>query len=710
MVAHGFGFGQQLRLAAATTVQILLPGLGLTGWMRRPSLPAQLGAAYVLGLPFQLIGWVVGVTTGQVWLMWVIPAVVGTLVIGLQRRRLIVNFVARRRISGWTSVGLLGLWAVLVGKVAAHWTTQTLSDKGSSWYQDLYWHLSLNASAMRGLPLRDPQAAGEFFSYHWLTNAHIGGLARSAGIDVVGLSVHAWVFAALAALVGLTFGFAHYFTRSNAAGLLAVTLLVMAPAFAVNSAVRASGFANFQILSPSHMLAMPVTMLVAWLFVIALGAGRARRRGVAVPIILAVLLVAGIKVSTLPVLICGVIATGLPLLLIRRRFFIWAGLMTVVGLTLVVTFPLFGGGGGGSSFGVLSSQASRPIWVKTQPLMEELGRRGDLALWLGFVGLLALNAIFTLPGLLRLRLRQPAGWLLLGMISSAFGVMLVLSHPGRSEVYFPMGVQPLLAVSVAAGVITLVRSTSGLARNDVLSTAGAGLIVGAWLATSAPWDSLTLARVGFGIGVAATLIIVAGFAVGALGCRRGLALVCVWLVAAASSQGLLPALKGENFEHLRPQAVADRRAAAKPGGSAITSEEMAALQYMTLHVPTDAVVATNVHCQGVRSTEYCDARAFWVAGVGQRQVLLGGWAYTTLGRSTQGQGGRAHVVNPYPDQQLYALNERAFQHPDDATFSALKAKGVTHIFADRRASLVANLTPWCDTVFENATVTVCSLG
>lgn len=182
--------------------------------------------------------------------------------------------------------------------------------------------------------------------------------------------------------------------------------------------------------------------------------------------------------------------------------------------------------------------------MNTEPLLQELGPRGDLALRLGFIGLLALNAVFTLPGLLGLRLRQPAGWLLLGMISSAFGVMLVLSHPGRSEVYFPMGVQPLLAVSVAVGVVTLVRSTSGLARNDVLSTAGAGLVVGAWLATSARWDSLTLPRVGFGIGVAVTLILGAGIAVGALGFRRGLALVCVWLVAAASSQGLLPALRG----------------------------------------------------------------------------------------------------------------------------------------------------------------------
>ena len=141
MVAHGFGFGQQLRLAAATTVQILLPGLGLTGWMRRPSLPAQLGAAYVLGLPFQLIGWAVGVSTGQIWLMWAVPAVIGALLVWLQRRRLLANFTARSRISGWTSVSLSALWAVLVGRVAAHWTTQTLSDKGSSWYQDLYLSL-----------------------------------------------------------------------------------------------------------------------------------------------------------------------------------------------------------------------------------------------------------------------------------------------------------------------------------------------------------------------------------------------------------------------------------------------------------------------------------------------------------------------------------------------------------------------------------------
>lgn len=709
MAAHGFGFGQQLRLAAATTVQILLPGIGLTGWMRRPSLPAQLGAAYVLGLPFQLIGWAVGVTTGQIWLMWAVPAAIGALLVSLQRRRLLTNFSARNRVSGWASVGLLGLWAVLVGKVAAHWTTQTLSDKGSFWYKDLYWHLSLNASAMRGLPLRDPQAAGEFFSYHWFTNAHIGGLARSTGIDIVGLSVHAWVFAALAALVGLTFGFARYFVRSSTVGVLAVALLVMAPAFTVNSAVRASGFSNFQILSPSHMLAMPVTMLVAWLFSVALGAGRTRRRAVALPIVVSVLLVAGVKVSTLPVLTCGVIAAVLPLLLIRRRFFVWMGLIAGVGTTLLATFPLFGGGGGGSSFGILSSQAKHTVWVNTEPLLQGHGPRGDLALWLAFVGLLALNAIFTLPGVLGLRLRQPTGWLLLGMICSAFGVTLVLSHPGHSEAYFPMAVQPLVAVTVAAGVVALVRNTSNVSWLDMFATAVCGLVIGSWLVTSEPWDSLTLSRVGFGVSVATVLAAVAGIAINVLGVRRALAFSCIWLVAAASSHGFLLTLRGENYEHLHPQVVSRHRAASKSNASAITSEEMAALEYMTVNLPIDAVVATNVHCLGAAPANRCDARAFWVAGVGQRQVLLGGWGYTTLGRSTQGEGGRSHILNPYPDRQLYELNERAFQRPDDATFEALKAKGVTHLFADRRASAVEDIAPWCDTIFENATVTVCAL-
>lgn len=708
MVAHGFGFGQQLRLAAATTVQILLPGLGLTGWMRRPSLPAQLGAAYVLGLPFQLIGWAVGVSTGQFWLMWAVPAVIGALLVWLQRRRLLAIFTARSRISGWTSVSLSALWAVLVGRVAAHWTTQTLSDKGSSWYQDLYWHLSLNASAMRGLPLRDPQAAGEALNYHWLTNAHIGGLARSAGIDVIGLTVHAWVFAALAALLGLAFGFAQYLARSSSAGVLAAALVVVAPSFAVNLAVREGGFGNFQLLSPSHMLAMPVTLLIAWLLATALGAGRTRRRAVIVPIALSVFLVSGVKVSTLPVLACGIIAAGIALLLIRRRRIAWISLVALICVTLIATFPLFGGGGGGSSVGLFASQARNKLWLDSEPLLRMLGSRGDAALWAGFCGLLALNAVFTLPAVLGLRLRQPAGWLLLGMISSAFGVTLVLSHPGRSETYFPMGVQPLLAVAVAAGVVALVQRVPALAGRDVLGTAGAGLVVGAWFATSARWESLTLARVGFGAAVAVTLIVGLVMTLWLLGIRRGLALACVWLVAAASAHGLLGALSGVNFAHLNPVTVEHRRATAKMGASAPTPDEVAAARHLA-ELPTGAVVATNVHCRYVQSSDHCDARAFWVAGIGQRQVLLGGWAYTNLGRSTQGQGGRYHVFNPYPDEELYALNERAFQRPDDPTFEALKAKGVTHLFADRRASVVQDLERWCDTTFENATVTVCSL-
>ncbi len=603
----------------------------------------------------------------------------------------------------------MALWAVFVRRLSDQWNTQIFDDRTAALYQDLYWHLAINATSMRGLPLRDPQAVGETLNYHWLTNAHIGALARSAELDLPGLSVHAWVFAPLAALLGASFGLAHHLARSTLAGTLAAGLVVLAPAFAVNSAVRAGGFGNFQPLSPSHMLGMPVTVMLAWLVITLLSSGALRRRAAVLPLAFMIPLVAGVKVSTLPVLACGVVAAGLPLLVIRRRRGLWLGLLTAVLGALVVTTPVFGGGAGGSTFGLLLSQQGLGIWKDSGAELALRGPLGDKALLAGFIALLCLNAAVALPALLSLRLRQPAGWLLLGMITSAFGVTFVLSHPGKSEMYFPMGVQPLLAVAVAAGLVVIVRRSLSLALRDLVGTVAAGLTVGAWLSTAPPWQTLTLrgeaAALAFALLLAVAVLILATI----IGMRRALALASVWLVAASSASGVLGAVNGSGFSSLSGQHVQQVAAERKPSARDVVEDEMRALRHVT-ELPADAVLATNVHCQEVKTSDNCDARAFWVAGIGQRPVLLGGWGYTNLGRSTQGQGGRYHVMNPYPDEQLFALNERAFQEPDDATIRALKERGVTHLFADRRASGVADLTPWCTTTFENSTVTVCALG
>lgn len=709
MRMHGFGFGQQLRLGAATALQIVLPGLGLTAWMRRPTIIAWLGAAFVLGLPVQLIGWALGVTTGIVALMWAIPIVVGLACLWLTRGRLRANWRRRTPLGWWQAIVLLLVWVGTVIRVSAHWVSHPNGDKATAWYQDLYWHLGINASAVERVPMQDPQAIGENLTYHWLTNGHIGGLVRSTGVNLLSMTAHAWLFPVMAATIAVIFGLAHHIARRTEAGTLAAVFWFAAPSFAVNLAVRDGGFGNFQLLSPSHMLAMPVTVMVIWLFVVVLKSGAARRHAAWLPLVLTLLLVSGVKVSALPALACGVIAAGFSTLLLRRRRRTAFLLLTLVVGTLVVTFPLFGGGGGGSEMGIMPRQQQLPKWLNSVEASPGLGLEHTPLWFAAFVGLLLANALWLLPGVFAMRWRDPVGWLLAGSISSAIGVTYVLRHPGGSEAYFPMGFQPVMAVAAAVGIVSLVRRLEAHWRWVALAVAAVSLAFGVALIDQPVWDVVTTRRLAFGAAIVAGAVLLAIVAIAVLGWRRGAALAGVAFAAFGTANGhtVLSSVLESAPEQNRA-AIQQAQAAVKPERTHVNPDEMAALRHVA-ELPPEAVVATNVHCYYVESTPFCNNRGFWVAGLGQHRVLLGGWGYTNLGRSTEGQNGQSHNNNPYPDQELYELNERAFQTPDAETFEQLKELGATHLFADRRASDVVPADEWCEPTFENATVTVCEI-
>lgn len=709
MHAHGFGAAQQLQLVSAVLLQLVLPGLALTVWMRRPTPLAWLGSAFVLGLPAQLAGWALGVTLGSTVWMWAIPIALGIIGLLATRRRLGTLVRRRSAMPAWQGAALLGAWLILLRQIAAHWTLHPSGDDAVGWYHDMYWHLAINASAMHRIPMQDPQAIAEVFNYHWLTNGHIAGVAASTGLDLTLLSPAAWLLPVSAALFGVTFGLAHHIARTPTAGTLAVVLVIAAPSFAVNQAARVSGSTSIHPLSPSHMLALPVTVMMVWLLAVMLKSGSTSRRRAVLPLVLIAILVSGVKVSTLPVLLCGVIAAGFATVLAGHRRRVVGLLLVLLFGILVSTFPLFGGGGGGSTFGLLRSQELAPIFQASSDLLDHLGPRGDTALFGGFVVLLLANSLWMAPGLFALRWRDPIGWLNLGVIASATGVTYVLAHPGRSEYYFPMGVQPIMAIAAAVGMMHVLRKVPRTYHPKLVAVAIGSLLVGAWATTYPRWDSLTLDRVAGGIALLVALLVISGVLVWRLGWWRGAAACSAVLLAFSCGSGVREVTDGHGFAHLVPSKVEELIEEREPGFGDVTADEMEALKAVT-ELPVDAVVATNVHCIGAKSWEFCDARAFWVSGLGQRRVILGGWGYTALGRSTEGDGGRRHNNNPYPDEELFELNEKAFSAPDGETFAKLKELGATHVFADRRAGEVQPSDEWCEPVFENDTVTLCEIN
>lgn len=120
----------------------------------------------------------------------------------------------------------------------------------------------------------------------------------------------------------------------------------------------------------------------------------------------------------------------------------------------------------------------------------------------------------------------------------------------------------------------------------------------------------------------------------------------------------------------------------------LNAQQLAATRWVARYTPADTMVATNVHCLYLRTEPMCDARSFWVSGLGQRRVLLEGWAYTEDAHKLHGVNGRSSRVQPFSDPALLKLNDSAFTAPTKEGLAELYRHGVRFLFANGSSSAV----------------------
>lgn len=714
MWLHGYSIPGQLALGAFTVLGLLAPGWTLSGWSARSPWPARISAALVCGVPVQLLGWLLTVSTGIPALLWLVPVAVALGVGAALRRQLRDEFRHRRpSLPAWASVTLLAVWAVALIQFQAVWTRFPTGEWATRWDADSYWHLGIHASALHRVPLLDPQANGEYLLYHWFSNAHAAGIARATGIDIELLVVGGWSVLAMAATAGLALGLTHHLSRRTWAGVLAAGLTVLPPMFALDRVMDAGTTASFELLSPSHVFALPLLAALAWLIVVVLKAGRRRQR-LALPALVALVLLApGAKISLLPVVLCGLAAALAVALVTRRRRRVTAALLLGVILTAALTYPVFGGGGGGSEFDLFGSQYRRAVYSRSYESVNALDGLSRRALVLGYVGLLLLNHLWAATGLAAVRWRDPISWFLGGICASAVGVTLVLIHPSNSQNYFALGVQPILAVACALGMARLVREVPvpvALLRWLLLGSGAVGLLVGMVVMQESRVGLLTRSVVFGQLGLLAAVALLVGVLGWRFGWRPVLAVAGAFLLGFSLG---FPAAKVQQDLRVAGWTQAELYARFQATGARpfeVNADEMAAARWVAANTHHDDVLATNVHCRDVVTTENCDGRAFWVAGLTQRQLLLGSWPFTNLGRSTHRSDGLKYVFQPYPDRELFELNETAFKAPNAQVMADLGRLGVDHLFADSRAGHVSPaLSQWCEVTYSNDTVTVCRI-
>ncbi|AGL14135.1 hypothetical protein [Actinoplanes sp. N902-109] len=690
----------------------------------RGNLPEDLGLGLATGLFVQLVGWASAAATGLQQVLWCWPLLVLAVfaaVPSLRRHwRIADHEPLPARWSWLIAWGLL----VVVAWGAVAWSTTPLPPADTTYYQDLMYHLALVQEMTRSMPFEVPQLAGDTLRYHYLSDADMAAASMITRIPETTVLLRLWSVPVGAAGLMVIAALARDVSGRWWAGPLAGAVAIGGQPLMLGAPVGPNGGSALSFASPSQTYAVP---LLGLLTLFALTVLRNKPLGPAwfVTPVLA-LAVAGSKSSALPPLIAGVGLAGLVRWWRDRAFpRATAGLLVALVIPMLAGAKLFAGGGAG----VLGVQALSILgWM--DPYHQTLGQDDGVAMtglvplgvehasakaWVYLVGLIGWWLLMQAPRLLGLagigsrKLRQdPAAWLLGGMIGAGTGAAWLLYHPSASQVYFFTGALPfgcvltvwLLADRTRRWWVPVAGLLAGVAWTLVAPQLARPRNPGSW----GQWAT------ALGLPVLWTAGLVAVGAIVVLLLRKTPRSV-VAAVVAATLGGSLAAVASSYATSLWHAATGPPPAPG-PTSRLITQEEMRGAMWLDEHTPTNDVVATNVHCQAIATPKPCDARAFWVTGLGGRRTLIEAWGYSDQATAANGVNGLKYMLQPPPDPAKFALNQRAFRTADPTDLRTLHdTYGVRWLLADVRASPVApELAERTAVRFTSGPVTIYELG
>ncbi|MDQ1642749.1 MAG: hypothetical protein QOJ90_2100 [Actinomycetota bacterium] len=687
------------------------------------------------GLALELAAWAIFTSLHAQAFLWIWPLLVVIPFVAVPALRRHWNdrpaVTERSRLTSWLVAGAF-LYFTL-GLAVGSMRTTGLPPHANLYYEDIYWHLSIAEELTRQVPPEVPQMAGHTLHYHWFSNAHMAASHLVSGVNLPVIMLRLWLLPVVAIILGLVVAVARKATGLAWTGAVAC-IIVVAPALLMpwrwfhpyNSAALVEG-------SPSQVFGL-VFLLLACHVLLDLVRGRSVRWGWVV-LFLAAAAAPGSKPSVLPVLLGGLGVVVVFDLFRRQPIRAPIGAILLIGASVLISSPLTAQSAAGSSlkvFGLLTFEKPWNAFIKVHKLpgtgdgrfIYDAHKPGALALALILVAALLLQYAWVLAGLTlvgRRTRRDPAVWLLSGCVVAGLAAMLVVDHPGASEVYFAKTVTPLAAILAAWGLAAAFPAiTTGPSRVRLALGLAAGVAVGAICAVlssksaprpTGPSDYPHALLAPFAIMLVVAVVVAVAGAAGFL-LRRRLPDGSLRIFGAAAIAALLAVFLVQTPFHTAQSVRAATRgtsAAPKPWG--VTAQEAAATAWLARHASSDDVVATNVHCKFKVTRRNCDARAFWVSALGAHRVLIEGWAYTEEALQRQGLNGRGFVTQPFYDPKLFAANEGAFTDPTPAGLAELRDKhGVRWLFADRAAGPVSpRLEQVARLRFSNADVKIFEL-
>jgi hypothetical protein len=707
------------------TMAVVVPGTLTFRALRgsRGNLPEDLGLGTATGLLLLLIGWALCAATRLQMLLPGWPLLIIAVFLAVPRLRRCWRIPAAEREPlplAWSWI-IAGALCLIVADNYRWWASTPLPPATTAYFQDFMYHLALVHEMTRSIPFQVPQLAGNTLRYHYLSDADMAAASMITRIPPAVVLLRLWIvpISGLVAFVSAALG--RQITGKWWGGALAGAASVVALPLALGEPVGAFGQTPMSAESPSEVFSIP---LLGLLVVVAIDVLAGRRLGWAWAMVFPLALsCAGAKSSALPPFVAGLVLAGLVVAWhYRGRLRATALFLGVTLVAMLAGAKIFAGGGAGTltvqPFAILDWVTPYHSTIGSQdtidgsrllPLgVEHAGLRGGLFIAGLVCWWLALQSPRILGLLTLVRRRAPAdptAWLLAGMTTAGAAGSWLLWHPSASQVYFFLGVAPfgaVLTVSLLTG--------RALSWRPVVAGLGAGA-VWALLApsvarprhnTMAAWiwalaEPLLWSAAAALVVAAAALLLWRRFTgryawqalpSGAIAAILGAAL-------AIGVQGTAEMAVKHLTPHHHPAAVAApsppantpaKQAIPASVSRVVTADEMRAALWLDGHANRDDLIATNVHCRLITAGGACDARAFWVSALTGRRALVESWGYTDQAVSADGANGLRYYLQPAPDQQVYALNQRVFTQPTAADLSTLRdVYHVKWLLADKRA-------------------------
>lgn len=683
-------------------------GLGLTAFL--PEIRTRMTAASfggLLGVAAQLVAWAIA-TWGHSSLA--LPALLITSLIGIvistrTRTHLIEMFSGSLRQpsrTAWQPIptyalvawSLFSLW--LLAQAQAFFRDNSFSPHRAAAMQDLFWHLGIAGQLKHHIiPPVSESDTGAYLNYHWLSDAFMAAGSLGAHVPTVMATERLWLIPTLLLASSLMVVVTREVTGTYLSVIPALIVISVSTTTPILPWQGLGPSATFVLQSPSQVFGIPM-MLFALAHIT-----RIWRRGVlswtaALGLVAVFVLCAGSKSSIIPVFIGGVTVTLLASRIMspRRRHDMWmtgAKIWLCAVIAELIALPLFAGGSAGSQirlvghlrhWGVMDQLTGHPHGVGHGPFVPP-GVTFITALVIAVLVILLVASYgvgflaMTLGGTVWRNDPLPA-FLAFSVLSSIVAFCLI-DHTGESESYFPMGAMPLLAILGGWGFSRLWAGAPQTQNRARAVRVGGALAVAItaivqWMPHALPAHATLWLWLGVPV-----LIWAMAAVLGWCAARHGHAVIVATALVGVST--LWPA-----WHALRATVPDLTRPAPKASSSSVYANEQDGLRWIRDHTPSNALVATNVHCHDVTRHPHCDSSAYWTNGFAERRFFIGSWGYTDDAQRNAGVSGYSAIQQDYPDHAAFALNEAMFYSPSADVARQLRDKGVTWLFADARVA------------------------